>query len=623
MEQFMTVMLLGGALFAAIVVLLAAKPRLALRLTGAAAVISAVGGLLIYGYIFLTTVENLTLVVIRTLFSVCCMFVAATDFSAVSEAPFFRREGAELLFWILHLIAFYATSSAVLSTIGAGALRKLRLWLARWGELHLVYGVNANSLDFGQELLAQDNGSVVYIDSKTDAAEFAAIAQDGCVLRSDDAAENATVRFLKSIGIRRGRRKITLYALSEDMADNLRYARAFLTSLQALGITPEQTSLVIHGREASAVTALQVRGEQYGYGFVTVFQEPGLAARLLVRSYPPCDQISFDAEGRAAEDFEALIVGFGQMGQAVLKSLVMNGQFAGSSFHAAVFSPDCQSVNGYFSSSMKAVLDHYDITFHPYDGRSRQMYEHLQQRGEKIKYIVVCTGSEKRNQEITEEFTSFFASRGLRIPVYQCSYRGITCYDADTQQTDICRLYHPSVLSTDRLDRMAMIINHYYQGPSERTALEDWMACDYFSRMSCRASADFTSAMLRAAGKTEEQVLSGDWNFSGGMLENLSRMEHERWCAFHYCMGFTPMSEEEYAARAREYRAQMERDGKAAIRIGKNMEKRTHACLIPWEELEELSRRENAVTGKNVNYQQMDTDNVLVVPQLLQSCAEK
>ena len=143
------------------------------------------------------------------------------------------------------------------------------------------------------------------------------------------------------------------------------------------------------------------------------------------------------------------------------------------------------------------------------------------------------------------------------------------------------------------------------------------MVCDYFSRMSSRASADFTHAMLRAAGKTREQVAAGDWDLTAEMLENLSRTEHLRWCAFHYCMGFHTMTDAEFDSRAQEYRHQVAQNGKATIRIGKNMEQRTHACLVDWDELDTLSRKENAITDQNKDYKALDRANVQAIPKML------
>ena len=112
--------------------------------------------------------------------------------------------------------------------------------------------------------------------------------------------------------------------------------------------------------------------------------------------------------------------------------------------------------------------------------------------------------------------------------------------------------------------------------------MSDWMECDYFSRMSSRAFADSVEAVLRAAGKSAEQAKAGDWEFTPEQLENLGIMEHSRWNAFHFCMGFAPMSDEEYAARTAIWQKEKAETGKGKIRIGKNLPGKTHACLIPW-----------------------------------------
>ena len=53
----------------------------------------------------------------------------------------------------------------------------------------------------------------------------------------------------------------------------------------------------------------------------------------------------------------------------------------------------------------------------------------------------------------------------------------------------------------------------------------------------------------------------------------------------------------------------------------KDVAKRIHSCLIPWEALDELSQRENAVTGGDVDYQDLDRQNVLALARLLKEDA--
>lgn len=603
-----------GILLAVMVLLVAINPRLSKKVTIGALIIAAGGGLFVYGYGYMAVTDNIPLAIISALLAVCGSFVGADEYSVIPDAPLLQTPVMQFLCTFIRICALYVTASTVISAIGAGALRRLRLWLSRWGDLNLIYGLNENTPDFGRLLQQEKRGAVVFIAAHTDDSAQA-ITNAGCVLRTDDHALSADTRFLRSIGFGRTKRQLTLYALDPDSANNLEYARKLLGSLKALQLDPKQLRLVILCQEDIAVASLQAAPGMFGYGTVTAVNEPELAARTLVREYPPCNTIRFDENGKATEDFEALLIGFGHTGQAVLKALVMNGQFEGSQFRATVFAPDCTATSGYFARQHQALYQNYHIRFRAADGRSPELYEYLDQRGNKLKYVAVCTGSKERNRLIAEELTAYFSNAGLSVCVYQCASGGV--------ETRLCDgitvahpLYTPKALCNDSLDAMAMILNHRYHYPTDKTPAQTWLACDYFSRQSCRASADFLPAMLRAAGKTAEQVLGGDWQLSEVQLENLSRTEHLRWCAFHYCMGFSAMTDEEFQARAQAYRQQLE-NGQATIRIGKNMTGRTHACLVPWEALDALSEKEAAVTGNYVNYKALDTDNVLSIPQLL------
>ena len=616
--EFLYVILATLVCFLALIMVMAAKPKFTAKVTRIIFVIVGVTGLFFYGYGFMVTTSDFCLSVIRSLLAVCGMYMGAKDWGSISAAPLMQFGWMQVLFWVVHLFALYATASAAITTVGGEALRKLRLWLARRGALHLIYGANDDTIALAKQLLQEKNGAVVFVDESAGVSETAAVAKAGCVLRWDAEAAQGGETFLKSIGATRSGRKITLYAMKGTASDNLRYAQKLLRGLEAGNIAPEQTGLVIRSRENAAAVSLQVLGDTYGYGTVTVVQETDLVARTLVRHYPPCNHLTFDENGKATEDFEAVIIGFGQVGQTVLRHLVMNGQFEGSTFRAAVFSPDCNSVKGYFTKSYTQVLRQYDISFHACDARCEAIYDYLQERGSRIKYLAICTGSDRLNQEIAEDLTEYLSQRNIPMGAYLCSHRGVKCFDPATGTVKSHSLYRPDMLSMEKMDALAMCINSHYQQNPEKTPLQHWLHCDYFSRMSCRAMADFIPAMLKMVHKTREQVLESGWDLTPMQLETLSKTEHLRWCAFHYTMGFSPMTREEYDCRVETYRRQLAA-GEKPLRIGKNMADRTHACLIGWEALAELSNRENRITGKTVDYQAMDTENVLIVPELLRA----
>ena len=605
------------------VTLLVVGPKWSRRLTAGAAVFALVGGILAFGYGCISTLESLPLAIVKTIFCVCRMFIGEVDMDEVGASALYEHTWFQIFFWTVAVVAFYATSSAAISVIGASALRNLRVRMSRGTNLNILYGVHEDSLQFGQELLERDGELMVYVAEEAEESQADAIAEAGCVLRSDANAVSGNVQFLKSLGVGKEKRQITVYALEKDYVSNLTYARELLASFEKRGVDPRQLTLVIHAREDEAVMKLQASATSYGYGFVSVFQESTLAARMLVQKYPPCHSVTFDEQGTAKENFEVLVIGFGQLGQAVLRNVLMNSQFVGSSFRADVFTPDPEETTGFFRHMYPGVFRNYRVEFHNHDGRSCALYDHLENRLNAIRYIVVCTGSETRNAEIGEELRDFLKHRGREIPVHLCSYRGIVTTDPATLETESHKLYHPDVLATRKLDRMAMAVNRYYRGDSSNGALADWMECDYFSRMSSRAFADSVEAVLCCAGKTREQALAGDWQFTDQQLENLGILEHQRWNAFHFCMGFAPMSEEEYEARAAQWRREKEETGKGKTRIGKNLPGKTHACLIPWENLDALSEKENRITGGSVDYKQLDINNVMILPELLKIAEEK
>lgn len=607
--QYVFSTLATAVVFFIFLLLLAAKPKVSKAVTLGAMTFGGIVGLLIYGCGYMFVTGNFVLAILKAVYSVCRAFVGLNDHSAISAAPFMQIPWVQILCTFAQICSLYATASAIIKSIGANVVKKLRLWLGRRKNLNLIYGTNSNALAFGSQLVAKRNGAVVFVDPQSMPTADAAVSAMGCVLQLDG---SAGVKFLRRIGFT-GRRSITLYALDRDPNKNIRYASQLLTSLEKLKVLPEQTNLVLMGQEESAVSRLQNTPEKYGYGFVTAMNEPQMAARLLMLQYPPCDTVSFHADGCATDDFEALLIGFGQVGQAVLKSLVMNGQFEGSHFKLDVFAKGVSNVDGSFTSQFEAMLNEYDISFHDCDAKSRNMYAHLKSRADKLRYIVISTGDLKDDHEIAADILSYLRHIGHTAGVYSCNRQGVTVYDPDGTVKATHNIYSTDVLCSQKLDQKAMIFNHKYQSDSGKTALQTWMECDYFSRQSCRAAADFVPAMLRAAGKTG---LDGDWKLTDSQIENLSKTEHLRWCAFHYCMGFSSMTDAEFDERAEAYR-----QGKA-IRIGKNMVGRTHACLIPWDALDALSQKESAITGKSVDYKAMDTDNVLAIPQLLQTAKE-
>ena len=617
------VVLLSALVFCAMILNLAAKPKFTKRLIGACTVLSAAGGLLLYGFGFACVLDDPVQQVIRTVLNVCRMYAGVHNFAEVSDAPIFNNRMILILFWLVHLMAFYATASAAISTMGAAAMKRLKFWLQRYGDSVIIYGISEDTVEFGRSLMAEGVRNITYVGNKPDTACEAAINTAGGLVRSDYSALNPDEKFLKSLGSHTGKPRLTLYALDADGNRNQAYAGALLEALRQAGVDTELTRLVMRSADDSVESGLAQTADHFGYGDVRNFTTASLAARLLMQSMPPCEKVEFNPDGSAQGDFDAIVVGFGKTGRAVLRYLVRNAQFVGSRFRAAVFSPRAQDENGYFCNSFPGLVEAYDIQFHNSDAKSQEFYTYLRSHAATMRYVVVCTGSLTRDNELVCEISAFLNLLGCDAAVCQCSGKGIFWRVRPGEPLQYRSVCSTGVIGSDACDRMAMMLNYSYVNDKTITPQRAWAGCDYFSRESSRASADFIRAFLRITATTEDTLDADSWqNKSPELLENLGITEHLRWCAFHYSMGFVGMPEEVLRARGQRYQAEVEETGSSKLRITKDLSHRMHACLCSWEDLEKLGRIEESFTGKFIDYKDMDVRNVLALPNVLRAAKE-
>lgn len=618
MDHTLIIILGTVAIYLALFVHVAFSPKLSQKLIFAAGAVAIVTGLIFYGFCFASVCDNLVLAIINTCHAVCLLFVGEGSMDAIAGAPMLEYTFVEIVFSSLSFLGIFTTAGAAITAIGAGALRKLRVFLQRNRDIAIVQPLNPKTLSFARELAEKKNTIVVFADENPDPSCVDAVHEFGGVIRSDEDAVSGTEGFIRSLGISKTGRKLSLYVLADDQFANRQYACQLAESLQQRGIPAQQTSLTIFANEDETQNTIYSEDGTYSFGSILCVSQEQLAARLLMHKAPLWESISFREDGSAAEDFHALVVGCGKVGQAVIKQLVMNGQFAGSRFGLTVFDPNFPSISGQLRYESRQIFEQYDIDTRSFDARSGEMFDFLQENYSKIKYIVLCAGSDTVNRDVARQLSHFFSAHDCQLPILVCSRRGLQRITANTiERWDI---YASEVLCSDDMDKLAMLLNHSYCG-NDKMPRENWADCDYFSRMSSRASADYAPAFLKMAGLPADAVPEGDW-YTPEQLENMAISEHERWCAFHYCMGFRGMTEEEYAERCRIYREEKAKNPASRYRIGKDVPKRIHSCLIPWEQLDALSDAENAVTGGHVDYKQMDRNNVLTLPSLLKSAKE-
>lgn len=588
------IIMISSAVFLALIIWLTVDTEHVKKWTGIAFLIAIGGGIFIYGTIDADQFSSMPIIaVLRTVVHVGKMFGNAGD---GSHDSFVSIVGDNTLtsafYWMVHFFAYYSVVSAVILVIGRDIVRGFRTWLLRIHDIELIYGIDDDTISLGEALADKKRISLVFVGKGT--VSDSILNRTGALVFADSDAMNPNAKFIKRISLVKGKGKIRVSVLSDDDEANYAYAMKMLKCFKEADILPAQTELVMFGRAVLIGTEFQALGDHYGYGSVKVYEKSELAARLLLWKYPLADTITFDEKGKATKDVDVLIAGFGAIGQEVLRKVVAQGQFYGSSFHVHIFDPCYEKRNGFFNARYPGILDNYDIKFEAYDARSEKFADYIKDKAEGLSLIVVAVGDEYTGREITNGILDVLELSGTTLPVYQC-YAEKIVRNRHKEECVITNVFDSEIMYGTSLDALSKEINHFYYG--EGSSEKQWQECDYFSRMSCNASADYLQGLIGRVGTPDDDE----------HMENLARSEHLRWMAFHYSMGYQTMSREECIKRAELY----QKDNK--VRILKDTTLKRHACLIPWDDLDELSVFENSYTGKNVDYKQMDRENIKAV----------
>ena len=422
--------IIATGLLLAMILNLALKPRVSAKVNTIFMVIAVVGGLYYYGVGLWQATGDMIITAIRTSINVLRMFVGVNDLSAIGGTSVVASHLSVVIFWVIHLLAFYSMASAALLTLGSTLLRHLRLLLSLRGDLVLIFGVDDDSIALGKDILASKDDatrrrggssdilasgprtervavSIVYVADKLDPAKVAEINNAGMCAMTGEAAVKSQISFLRRLRLRS--RKLTVYATDPHKDKNLEYALNLKASLEQMGIDPQNTQITLPGEVEVIAPLLQASNETYGFGFVNVYDVAALTARALIRSCPPWKLVRFDENGRALEDFYCAILGFGTQGQAVLKELVMNAQFAGSTFHAAIFSPEYDDQAAYLKADCPQIFKYYDIKGYNANFQGGVFFDWLKQHLDTVKMVAICTEDETLNQELADRLMLFLA----------------------------------------------------------------------------------------------------------------------------------------------------------------------------------------------------------------------
>ena len=402
----------------------------------------AVGGFAIYaiGYLHGGTANSLTALSLRSFLSTFHMFFLHSDLLEVCEEM--HHDKVYMTFFaLIHFFAFLISFLVVVQLFGTHFLSWLRLKCTVSSRSYVFFDSDKASLTLARSVLGRKERGrlVVVLDKKgnssrkrkghageledtgeepeTRETRLGQLAQAGALLLSREYTEDTTFR---KTGIKRLLKKgeARLFLLSGNPSRNLRLAVKLVDEVKS-------------GKDFRAKITLYVRlddermGELLGMQTlpenmeIRIVSPARLAALELVSGYPPVNYVRPDpAKAVATRDFSAMILGFGETGSHVLRTLAEHGQFVGAEFHATVVDKDLDSRLGTFKSLYPGI-EHYGIEYVCADVNSVAFWEVLRTKPGTFGYVVISLGDFRRNMQLAIDIERFICRlTGKEIDIF-------------------------------------------------------------------------------------------------------------------------------------------------------------------------------------------------------------
>ena len=607
-----------------------------------AALIIAIVSLIFHFYVYSTLGDSTTIsLFVSSVRSASATLKLFGGYTLISDPDFLKvfnqnAPYAMLLYYVLHILAFAMTLSALVLTIGKRYIYnvyKSLLLLRSSDNYYVFYKYNDRTADLVDKLLKmRKNDRVVILDDKIyehiENAFNDLVWERHCIILSEDINEKTISSLF--VDTKYENSNIKLIIVNDDIDENYQFAKSVFDKISTY---KKHNSISLNILSDDYYDFKNMQGDNC-FDYVRSFNDKDMLARVLVKEYPPCNYVEFEnCRAKNGESFNCLIIGFGERGQRVFKRLLTYGQFVNCKFNCDIIDEELDNVCAEFESEFDFLLDkniskkykyitsNIKIERHNFSARGKKFYEYINTRLRKLDYIVVSTSSSKTNNEIVKNLLYMRKKLGdVRFDVFDCLEDRIYAYKMGDERKEIKVYDH---ILDDKIDRLGKLTNYIYGKEMDSHGIEsldvhddnikfdinaEWKKCNPHNKNSSISAAEFYETILTVIGKNNatkdyKSIIKHVNGLSNKVKDDLGKLEHNRWSIFELIEGW----------RYVEYDKTVD---------GKDKDKKLHSCLIPYEELPKLDKKVERLTGKKQVYSENDKKNVvtaLLIAELMET----
>lgn len=574
---------------------------------------------------------------LESLFSTTRLFILGNDLVEL-EPPFKHEAIFHAMFSLTAFLAAFIFVSFLAQVFFKNWIIKRKIRCKTSTENHFFFGINQSTLSLSTDLLKGHNDRlVVFVNDicEGDSPHFYSKL-------SDDAFVVGRKSFLESISLEKeeglfqlfakkkahnhisedsdifhnldallnqmSKAETHMYFMSDDEDWNVEYAKR--ASNEIVNYSGEKPT-TFHIATYNPISEKHItewfkkkEGEKAKQGKnstnikESVHHYATLISRQLIDDYHPVESVIDDSvklETSAAialNDFNVLILGFGQIGTNALRKLIEQGQFVGSTFHATVIDQYMNILRGRFEHLYPGVMENYNVQFIEAEVGHIDFYSEIRKVIDRLNYIVISLGNDDLNIQTAMEIleiNSVKKKKTLRILVK---------LDEDSHWKDTLDEFKDQIFifgQSDKVFSEKNILQRETQAQGRtvhevyRLLYNDTRTFDEITRheqLSNISVAEHLYAKVRLLGyKSLEDFTAKFLNnesYKNSLTDiqrlNLAIGEHLRWNAFHFIHGWTFLPFDQILGNR-----PGEKYGKR-----KNLDLKKHSCLTSWEKLKEL-----------------------------------
>ena len=468
------------------------------QLLTSVAVLVLVAGIALYsvGYYDATAgaswISRMLIVVPRSIISSFKMFVVSNELARVE--PALRHDTLYMiLFSLTHFAAALVSFYFVFRMIGYKIKANIRLSMlrVRGRQLHIFWGVNEASLTLAESIQKGDDKgkyAIIFIDinhHNEDSQKAMSLSRmantfslshthtkridnigayiTSCprrieALKTEDVADVFKILGLRSIGNKIDRcDRVNFYLLSEDEDSNIISALNLQKDIRLNRVGAHQKMKIYTHVRNSDKNEIYDNYSLYNTAAETVdiklIDSSYLSVLTLKLHYNslPVSTVKVDPQTATVEDneFEALIVGFGETGQEAFNFLYEYSSFIKRDgtplqFRCCAFDTRMKSIEGTILTQMPNIQRRGILTLKNASADSNEFWEYMSENIHKLNYIVIAILDDDMSMSLAVNIHKYIISH--RVDGDKPIKIAVRCYNREkhTQMSDVVNMLNKS-----------------------------------------------------------------------------------------------------------------------------------------------------------------------------------